>query len=373
MLITAGTLLGFGLRNGVESVNARLGADAMIVPQSAENSFEAALLGGYPSTFYLTTETANRILQIDGIERATAQLFISTFDSSHCSAFVQIIGYDPTTDFVVAPWLKESKTAEPGYGEIVIGGNLYGLGIGDVMQLFSVKLDVVGILDKTGMGFDNSVFVNMETAQTLLGEYEKYGAQPLPDGIGANDVVSALLLDFQNGTDTVAFQRSLNKEFRSEGVRYVSSQALLQSASKNLGLATGILTALLIAIWILSVFLLAIIFTLALNERRREFGILRAMGATRRKLTRIALCEATILCGVGALIGIAGVCLIAFHFGARMANVLQAAYLPPNSAVFAILLAGCFALGAIIGPVASLFSAVRIGKNETFANMREEL
>jgi putative ABC transport system permease protein len=310
---------------------------------------------------------------MDGIERATAQLFIATFESSHCSAFVQIIGYDPATDFVITPWLKESKLTEPGYGEIVIGGNLYELGIGDTMQIFSVKLDVVGILDKTGMGFDNSVFVNMETARALLGEYEKYGLQLLPEDMGVNDVVSALLLDFKNGADRIAFQRNVNIEFRSEGLRFVSSQTLLQSVSKNLGLATGLLTALLAAIWLLSAFWLAIIFTLALNERRREFGILRAIGATRRKLTEITLCEATILCGAGALAGIAVVCLIAFPFGGRMASVLQVAYLPPDSAAFVILLVGCFALGTIIGPLASIFSAVRIGKNETFANMREGL
>jgi putative ABC transport system permease protein len=70
LLITVGTLLGCGLRSGVESVNARLGADAMVAPQSAENNFEAALPGGYPSTFYLARDTAKRILQIDGILRA---------------------------------------------------------------------------------------------------------------------------------------------------------------------------------------------------------------------------------------------------------------------------------------------------------------
>ncbi|MDR1065007.1 MAG: ABC transporter permease, partial [Oscillospiraceae bacterium] len=160
-------MLGFSLQNGVDSINARLGADAMIVPQSAGDSFEGALLGGAPSTFYLTAATVKRILEIDGIERATSQLFISTFDSAHCAALVQIIGYEPETDFVVKPWLKGSKIAEPGYGEVVVGGNLQ-VAVGDRIQFFAVELDVVGALDKTGMGFDNSVFVNMETAKMLL-------------------------------------------------------------------------------------------------------------------------------------------------------------------------------------------------------------
>jgi putative ABC transport system permease protein len=163
LLITGGSWLGFSLRKSIESIDARLGADGMIVPQSASDNFEGALLYGSPSTFYLTTDVADRVMQLDGIERASPQLFIATFDSSHCAALVQIIGYYPATDFVVAPWQNSSKVTQPGDGEIVVGGNI-NLEIGDQMMIFSVKLNVAGVLEKTGMGFDNSVFVNMDTA-----------------------------------------------------------------------------------------------------------------------------------------------------------------------------------------------------------------
>lgn len=373
LLITSGTLLGFSLRNGVESINARLGADAMIVPRSAGDSFEGALLSGSPSTFYLTADVANRIVRLDGIERATAQLFISTFDSEHCAALVQIIGYDPASDFVVTPWLKSSKITEPGYGEVVIGGNVQ-LQPGDEMPLFSVKLNVAGVLDKTGMGFDNAVFVNLETAQMLLGEYEKFAtALPLPEGAGTGDVVSAILIDFKSGTDTQAFQQNLNQEFRTDGIRYVSSQALLAGISKNLNLVIGILLVLLAALWVFAVFVLAIIFTLALNERQREFGILRAIGATRRKLTSIVLLEAALLCAAGAICGVGMVCLIVFPYNELIKRVLQTAYLPPQSFSVVIILLLCFLSGTVTGPLASLFSAVRIGKNEALENMQEGL
>ncbi len=373
LLITSGTLLGFSLRNGVESINARLGADAMIVPRSAGDSFEGALLSGSPSTFYLTADVANRIVRLDGIERATAQLFISTFDSEHCAALVQIIGYDPASDFIVTPWLKSSKITEPGYGEVVIGGNVQ-LQPGDEMPLFSVKLNVAGVLDKTGMGFDNAVFVNLETAQMLLGEYEKFAsALPLPEGVGTEDVVSAILIDFKSGTDTQAFQQNLNQEFRTDGVRYVSSQALLAGISKNLNLVIGILLVLLGALWVFAVFVLAIIFTLALNERQREFGILRAIGATRRKLASIVLLEAALLCAAGAICGVGMVCLIVFPYNELIKRVLQTAYLPPQSFSVVIILLLCFLSGTITGPLASLFSAVRIGKNEALENIQEGL
>jgi putative ABC transport system permease protein len=372
LLITGGSLLGYSLKNGLDSVNARLGADAMIVPFSAGKAAESALLSGAPATFYFTADAARRIAQTEGIERATTQLFISTFDSSHCAALVQIIGYDPATDFIITPWLSGSNITEPREGEVVIGAGLTELNAGDDFQVFALRLKVVGTLDKTGMGFDNSVFVNLETAQMLLDEYEKFtGAVRLPEGASATEVVSALLLDLKPGIDLTAFQSGVNTNFRDADIRVILSQELLTNTSKNLGLAAGILTVLLAAFWLFAVFVLAIIFTLALNERQREFGLLRVIGATKRKLALIVITESALLCVTGALVGVGAVCIIVFSYGALISRILQTTYLPPTGGVFAAILVVCFALGAVIGPLASLFSAARIGKLDAFENLRE--
>jgi putative ABC transport system permease protein len=131
------------------------------------------------------------------------------------------------------------------------------------------------------------------------------------------------------------------------------------------------MTVLLVAIWIFAVFVLAVIFTLVLNERQREFGILRAVGATRGKLSAIVISEAVILCATGALCGVGLVCMVIFPYRILIERVMQTAYLPPESGAAAGILTVCLALGVIIGPLASLFSAVRIGKSDALANMRE--
>jgi putative ABC transport system permease protein len=374
LLLSGGTLLGISLENGVDSITSRLGADAMIVPLQADTSFEGALLGGVPSTFYLAAEAAERIAGTDGVERSSPQLFVSTFDSEHCAALVQVVGYDPETDFVVSPWLAESRIAEPGYGEVVVGGNIKNIKIGGNMPVFAVKLKVVGILEKTGMGFDNSIFVNMETARMLLGEYGKFaGAAPLPEGLGTDDVISAVMVDLSPDADSLEFQRSVNLNYRDLNLRVIMSQALLASTSKNLSLVTGILTALLSAIWVFSVFVLAIMFTVALNERRREFGVLRVIGATAGKLSAIVLTEAALLCAVGAFVGIGIVCLIVFPYGALFERLMQTAFLPPEGWTIAALLIGGFLLGVAIGPLSALFSVARIMRRDAFVNLREGL
>ena len=57
--------------------------------------------------------------------------------------------------------------------------------------------------------------------------------------------------------------------------------------------------------WVLSMALIAVVFSLAVNERRRQIGVLRALGARRPVVLRSLLLEALLLALAGGLAGIA--------------------------------------------------------------------
>ena len=371
LFIAGGALFGAGLRNGISSIKARLGADIMVYPQSAAYDFEGLLIAGQPSTVYLSADTAGRIMQLDGIERATAQFFISTYDSAHCVELAQVIGYDPKTDFVIRPWLLGSRITEPGYRETVAGANVTA-SVGMTVPLFDVGVKIVGKLDKTGMGFDNAFFVNMETARMLFNAYLSYPeAEPLPEGMDAESVVSVILLDLKKDTDPGTFQYRLHQGFRSEGAGYIMTQVWVLNMAKNLDVLTVVLTVLLSALWIFAVFALAVIFMLMFNERRREFGILRAIGATGKKLKNILFFESALLSCTGALCGAGLACLLLFSYNPLIEHFLQTVYLPPRNLTAVLIVLLGFVSGAMAGPAASFFSAKISGGNEVFANMRE--
>ena len=373
LLITGGTLFGAGLQNGINSIRARLGADIMVFPLGAGNNLESVLLTGEPSTFYLSTETAGRIMELDGIERATVQFFISTYDSAHCVELAQVIGYDPQTDFVIRPWLLGSRIAEPEFRQTVVGANVTA-SVGMSVPLFDEYVEIVGQLDRTGMGFDNTFFVNMETARMLFEAYLSFPeAEPLPEGLDHNNVVSVVLMDFKQDTDQDTFQWNLHRNFRPEGISYVMSQVWIANMANNLDLVIGVLSVVLGGMWIFSVFALVVIFVLMFNERRREFGILRAIGATRKKLMDILLCESALLCSGGALCGAGFACLLVFSYNPLIEHVLQTVYLPPSYLSAALIPLLGFVSGAIAGPLASFFSAGITGKNDVFASMQEAL
>jgi putative ABC transport system permease protein len=258
-VIAGGVLLAASLRNGVESTAARLGADAMFLPVGAGRDLEGALLEGKPSTFYLPGESVRGLSGAAGVKRSSPQLFVATFDSSHCSALVQIIGYDPETDFVVAPWLAEEVPGGPGRGEIVIGNAIL-LETGEEMQLFGTKYRVAGRLEKTGMGFDVSVFANTETIRMIIDEYETYlGATPMPD----ENAASAIVAEIADGIDHEAFAKNIRKNYRNVDV--ILPQAIIGNLAKNLDLTIGVLTVFPVVMWLVLAFVLAIVFTIALK------------------------------------------------------------------------------------------------------------
>jgi putative ABC transport system permease protein len=365
--IAGGTLFGLGLRNGVESTAARLGADLMFLPPGADRDLEGALLEGKPSTFYLSGDAVRLLAGLAGIKRASPQFYISTFDSAHCGSLVQIIGYDPDTDFVIAPWLAEQVSGGPKRGEIVIGDAIQ-LEVGEEMLIFGSRYKVAGKLEKTGMGFDVTVFAGKETARMLIDEYEQYvGAIPMPDENAASVVVA----EIGEGIDHEAFAKEIRKTHRNIDV--ILPQAIIGNLAKHLDLTVGILAGLPIALWLLSAFVLVIVFTITLHERKREFGVLRALGATRKKLIGILLTESVLLCAAGAGAGVLLFCVTALPFNTLIESKLESSYLLPAAGVTASVLGACFLFCAALGPFAAAVSVLRIGRAETSLIMREDL
>ena len=70
-----GTMLTMNLNTGMTSMEKRLGADLMVVPQNTVQKAEALLTNGNPSTFYFTKDIADEVMQADGIAQATEQTY----------------------------------------------------------------------------------------------------------------------------------------------------------------------------------------------------------------------------------------------------------------------------------------------------------
>ncbi|MDR0852164.1 MAG: ABC transporter permease [Clostridiales Family XIII bacterium] len=368
LIMAIGSVLGTGLLNGVHTTQERLGADAIVVPRNASRDLEGALLTGVPSTFYIDGNYTADLQLIDGVEKLSPQIYVSTFKSEHCAAQVQVIGYEPKTDFVITPWLSDRTTKSPEYGEVVVGNSVY-RNSGDEMLIFGRNYKVIARLDKTGMGFDQCVFANMETTRTMIADYEELpGSILMPEG---ENLVSAIMVDLRDDYEPKDFAILLLNDLKKMKIVAVLPQAMIDSISKNLDLTITILIFLVGALWILSLIVLAIVITVTLNERKREFGVFRALGATRRKLLGIFFTESSLIGIVGAGIGIGLASLVIFPFNLLIEEALDTTYLLPDVSDSLFILLGVFVISAAMGPLASIYSARKMGREETFFIIRD--
>jgi putative ABC transport system permease protein len=366
-VVSGGSLFSYSLLNGARSMSARLGADALFVPLGYEKNAEGALLRGEPSTFYFSGELSGRLARAEGVARASPQLFIASFNSSHCAFPAQLIGYAPETDFTIGPWLAEQTTGGLSDGEVVVG-SLVNRKKGDDITFFGQTYRVAGRLDKTGMGFDTSIFLNMNTARAALKDYSKYAEKPVP---GAGDAVSSITVDIKSGVDHSKFARDVRESFRGDLVGVILTQALIDGVSKDLGAFIPIAGVLMAALWVSSAGVLAILFTVAFNERRREFCVYRVLGATRGKLRRIILLESCAVSAAGAAAGVFSLCFFVLPFTPLIGRTIGTAYLQPSPEVLSAILLAALLVSFVTGPMASINSAAAIGRLSACEALKE--
>jgi putative ABC transport system permease protein len=122
---------------------------------------------------------------------------------------------------------------------------------------------------------------------------------------------------------------------------------------------------------VVSVMLIGLVFTMAANERRRELGVLRAMGATHSFVLRQLLTEAGILALVGGVVGIAVMTLGVYLFHNFLVDQTGIPFLLPSVPALAgqVLVGLGLALGSVV--VAASIPAYRLSRMDPASAMRE--
>ena len=82
------------LGRGMASLERRLGADIMVVPEEAagKSGLESIVLQGNPTYFYMEDTKLDEVRAVDGVGETTTQLYLASLAASCCSAKVQLMG-----------------------------------------------------------------------------------------------------------------------------------------------------------------------------------------------------------------------------------------------------------------------------------------
>ena len=367
--VFGGSLVVISLQNGLNSYEARLGADIVVVPYEAQTkgSVESIILQGIPGYFYMNTSVLEKIRGMEGVESATPQFYLCSSKAGCCSASVQIIGYEPESDFVIQPWIRESYGDTLADGTLILGNHI-SMPASHTMTFYGRELKIAAQLEETGTGLDSAVYANMNTIRQIMEDADALGFT-YHNGVSVGEAISSVMIRVKDGYSIDSVTDDINIHVRK--VEATQATSMISSVAGGLHSVSRIIRVLTILIWVLAIAILALAFIMITNERRKEFAVLRVSGASRRMISRQILLEGAITAALGAVLGIAVAALIAFPFSNLIRSSLDLPYLLPSGGVIAGLIAGAFLAAVITGAASAALATGRLNRGEVALSLRD--
>jgi putative ABC transport system permease protein len=367
-LALASVLIARGADQSLSLAEQRTGADIVVVKKGAEQSAGGALLMGTPLKTWIPSGAVQRVASVPGVDAVSPQLFLaSSRDSPDSDApLVYLVAYDPATDFTLRPWLSASAPADLGLDEVVAGSGIHPVSGTDLITLYGHRLSLKTNLEPTGTNLDQTLFVTFKTAALLkqLPDLQKAQGFAVPD-----DSISSVLVRVTPGADARAVAADIQRAI--PGVGSVASPDLFRTLQDQLAGQRASMIAVLAVVLALALAVLVIVFSMIANERRREIGVMRALGATRGTVLRSLLTGAAVLALSGGVAGVILSTIVILALRERLAELLGSPFTFPSASSFGLILLvglGAAVLGVLLG---AFFPAYRISRQEPAISMRE--
>lgn len=256
--------------------------------------------------------------------------------------------------------------------EVILGANAHIFmgksesNLGDIERFYGRQFTVTGIMEPIGIGLDDAGFVTIDTIYQMSQFPEKDVTLKLDIQPGQ---ISALMVKVNR--DYARADVAVRIEQEVPGIRVVTSSELMSTsvASQLESLRPGLILVGL-GFWAISLLMIGALFSMIVNERRRELGLLQAMGATRRFIFRLVMLEAVELTVIGGVIGLilggAGILIMT----GPVANSLGIAYSWPGAMFIGSFVLGFIAMSVITGVIAALYPAIVASRLEPYQAIR---
>ncbi|PIF04216.1 MAG: hypothetical protein CSA86_02535 [Arcobacter sp.] len=241
-----------------------------------------------PTSSYISNKTIQKILKKEGIKSSEDLIIKRKKINKDFSAF--LIGTANVDQ--VAEKINLSLVEGQSYikkGEILIADQLakgLGLQVGDSLRLYEdKKFKIVGTYETWINVFNIGIFVTQEELQEIL---------------GIDNGKNILFLSLKNQKNIKTFINEINKEF--SFLKAMASKNFSKSL-EGMNTILYLMNALSIITLILTLAIMINTFIIAINERKKEIGILQAIGWTKKMIHILFTTESVILSLMGSLIG----------------------------------------------------------------------
>jgi putative ABC transport system permease protein len=367
-LSLATILITQGAGDSVRLTEERLGADIVLVPEGNAQEIESALFMGLAAQVRMPAENLEKARAVPGVEVASPQLYLMSMRDSDCCSMSDMfmIAYDPATDFTVEPWLEEELGRELGLGEVVGGTTVFVPPGDERIKLYGYEVDLIGNLEPTGSNLDASVFFTFETAAEMSEVSRSKAQQWL---YYSPEHISSVMIKVAPGYEAEDVAAALRESV--PGASPILTPNLFSSFRGQIEGQQTAMVVILGVVLALSLVVVVLVFSMMVDERRREIGVLRALGATRGAVLRSLLTSAAVLAVIGGASGIILAGLILYFFQHALTGAFGFPFLFPSvlSLVLLVVIGLVIALGTVL--LAAFVPAYRISRQEPSISMRE--
>ncbi len=318
--------LGDGLEQAITGQFATLDADKLVI-QNAGTGFGPP---GSTVVNKLNEHDLDIIESVSGVDRAIARLIrIVKVEFNKISEFSYIASLPENKEHIEVIYdalnvgLEEGRLlSESDKGRVVLGNDFKDnrfskkIRIGSLLKIQGKEFEVIGILKKASTFQVNSVILMVES--------------DLKDILNIEDEIDLIIVQVQNEDEISDVAERISQELREdrnlkEGEDDFSVQTPVQSV-ETIGTILSVINLVIAGIASISLLIGGIgiantIFASVL-ERRREIGVMKALGARNKDILFIFLLESSFLGVVGGLVGIIIGLLLAFSVSGAASSFL---------------------------------------------------
>lgn len=286
--------------DGLKLNEERMGADVVIYPSEAESNPQDFLYSGVAEMKYIEEDKLMERLPKDKIEKVTNEFFIKTLPGGVCCGTdktYRIVGVDNQTDFLIKPWLENENLSKIEDGMMVLGQNI-GNEFGRKAFLLNNVFDVKGRLYRTGSGFDESIFMDIDTVRKLG---KNTFSSDYFDEKDPEKLITTSFIKIKDGVDVNEFIDDLKVEDLKAGVIHVSQVRDMVKEQANSFLQLFLIFAILV--FLTTAIAVSTLYNMMAKERKTEIGYLRSIGLSKKKVLQESFLEVLIQSGTAGLIG----------------------------------------------------------------------